>query len=68
MVKQIESEAGILKLFKVGDKLLLGESVGNLQVFDIKTCNITHSHWFREGGQIKDIVAISHTHYLLATS
>jgi hypothetical protein len=37
-----------------------------LQVVDIKTSKITHTHDFTEGGYIYDIIAIDDTHYLLA--
>jgi hypothetical protein len=35
-------------------------------VFDIKNSNITNTHKFKEGDDIRDIVAIDDTHYLLA--
>ena len=38
-----------------------------MEVFDIKTSCITHTHKFKEGGiAISDIIAIDDTHYLLA--
>ena len=45
---------------------MLGEANGWLEVFDIETSNITHSHQFTEGSHIRDIIAIDDTHYLLA--
>ena len=32
----------------------------------MKNSNITSTHWFKEGFNIRDIVAIDDTHYLLA--
>jgi hypothetical protein len=51
---------------RVGDELVLGEWKGYLEVFDIETSSITHTHEFTEGGTIYDIIAIDDTHYLLA--
>ena len=51
---------------RVGDELILGEWNGYLEVFDIETSSITHTHEFTEGGTIYDIIAIDDTHYLLA--
>jgi hypothetical protein len=46
--------------------LILGEHDGWLEVVDIKTCNITSTHWFTEGGSIRDMIGIDDNHYLLA--
>ena len=35
-------------------------------MFDMKNSNITSTHEFKEGGTIRDVVAIDDTHYLLA--
>ena len=53
-------------MLRVGDELILGQYGGYLQVFDIKTSSITHTHQFTEGDHISDILAIDDTHYLLA--
>jgi Neuraminidase (sialidase) len=37
-----------------------------LEVVDISTSNITSSHKFTDGSEIRDIVAIDDTHFLLA--
>jgi hypothetical protein len=47
--------------------LILGERFGSLEVFDINTLTITSAHYFRDGGNINDIIAIDDTNYLLAT-
>ena len=52
------------KIVRVGNELLLGE-IAYLEVFDIKTSSITHTHYFLEAGCINDIIAIDDTHYLL---
>ena len=46
--------------------MLLGETKGYLEVFDIETSSITHTNKFTEGGCIRDIIAIDDNHYLLA--
>ena len=46
--------------------MILGENNGWLEVVDINTCNITSSHYFKEGSDIYDIIAIDDTQYLLA--
>jgi hypothetical protein len=45
--------------------LLLGEDYGWLEVVDIETSTITHTHLFTEGFIINDIIAIDEAHYLL---
>ena len=50
----------------MGHLLLLGEYNGWLELVEIKTSNVTHSHQFTEGDDIFDIIAIDDTHYLLA--
>ena len=50
----------------MGHELILGELLGYLEVFDMKTSTITHTHKFAEGDDINDIVAIYDTNYLLA--
>jgi hypothetical protein len=50
----------------MGHYFLLGEGEGWLQLFDIETSSITHSHRFTEGGFISDIIAIDDTSFLLA--
>jgi hypothetical protein len=52
----------------VGHELLLGEFYGYLEVFDIETSSITHTHKFTEGIHINDIIAIDDAHYLLAAN
>ena len=52
----------------MGDELLLGESGGFLEVFDINTCSITNYERFILGDSICDIIGIDDTHYLLATN
>jgi hypothetical protein len=57
------------KILRKGNELLLSQSCGWLEVFDISSATITHSWKIREGYiHIFDIVAIDKTHYLLATS
>jgi hypothetical protein len=57
----------VKKILRVGNELLLlGEGSGYLQVVDMNTSKITHTHRFRQGGNIYDIIAIDDTHYLLA--
>lgn len=63
---QIETKDWPNKLLKVGHEILMGESWGYLQVLDINTCNLTNTHYFKEGGSIHDIVPIDDTQYLLA--
>ena len=48
--------------------MVLGEQRGWLEVFDIETSIITHSHKFTDAGDlgIHDIIAIDNTQYLLA--
>jgi hypothetical protein len=53
-------------ILRVGHELILGEVNGYLEVFDIETSSITHTHSFTETGNINDIIAIDGTHYLLA--
>ena len=67
-VTQIPTEWNVFKILRVGDDLLLGQTTGYLQVFDMKNSNITSAHNFKEGSHIHDIVAIDDTHYLLAAS
>jgi hypothetical protein len=51
----------------VGHELILAGLSAYLEVFDIETSSITHTHKFTEPGiNIYDIVAIDDTHYLLA--
>ena len=44
IVKVINTQRGVLKILRVGYELLLGEDSGYLEVFDIKTSSITHTH------------------------
>jgi hypothetical protein len=64
--KMIITKNKVLKILRVGHELMLGEHDGWLEVFDIETSSITHSHLFTEGSHINDIIAIDDTHYLLA--
>jgi hypothetical protein len=53
---------------KKGHELLLGQSQGWLEVFDISSATITHSWKIRVGSShIFDIEAIDDTRYLLAS-
>jgi hypothetical protein len=53
----------------VGNQLLLGESIGYLEVFDINNSKIMSTHKFSEADNyINDIIAIDDTNYLLATA
>jgi hypothetical protein len=66
-VTQITTKELVKKILRVGNELLLlGEGSGYLQVVDMNTSKITHTHRFRQGGNIYDIIAIDDTHYLLA--
>ena len=66
MLTVIDTASGVSKILKVGHELLLGQSVGCFQAFDIDTSAITHTHKFTEGDNIYDIIAFDDTHYLLA--
>jgi hypothetical protein len=44
--KVINTEQSVLKIFIVAHDLILGESYGFLEVFDIETSSITHTHEF----------------------
>jgi hypothetical protein len=66
-IKMIKTKDWVLKIFRNGNSFILGGTDGYLEVFDIKTSSITHTHKFTEGWSINDIIAIDETHYLLAT-
>ena len=55
----------IRKMLRVGDELIFGEFI-YLRIFNIETCKITSTHFFKEAYCIDDIIAIDETHYLLA--
>jgi hypothetical protein len=65
-VTVITTKSFVKKILRVGSELLLGEYDGFLQVVDIKTSKITHTHKFTMGDSIFDIIAIDDTHYLIA--
>jgi hypothetical protein len=44
LVKVVETESWVHKLLRVGHEILLGEYKGYLEVFDIETSSITHTH------------------------
>jgi hypothetical protein len=52
---------------RVGKILLLGENFGVLEIFDLKSCKVTHRNEFEEGGEIIDMVAIDEERFMLAT-
>ena len=64
--KVITTKDYVYKTLRVGKELLLGQSWGYLEVFDINTSTVTHTHQFTEGGSICDIIAIDGSNYLLA--
>jgi hypothetical protein len=68
LVKEVQTKQLVYKLLRVGNEILLGESIGYLEVFDIETSSITHTHEFTEAGSINDIIPIDATHYLLAAN
>ena len=68
-VKAIDTKLCPYKILRAGHELILGGQYqyrGCLEVFDIETFSITHTHQFTEGGSINDIIAIDDTNYLLA--
>ena len=67
-VKVIDTKDWVYKILRVKNELILGEFSGYIEVFDIETSSITHTHQFTEGYEIRDIIAIDDTHYLLAAS
>ena len=46
--------------------MILGQLNGWLEVVDMETCSITHTHKFTQGDDIYDIIAIDDANYLLA--
>jgi hypothetical protein len=62
----IKTSCWVNKILRHGYDLILG--VGEyLEVFDIKTSTITHTHKFSEALSISDMIVIDETYYLLAT-
>ena len=43
-VKVIDTKGSIYKILRVGHELILGEREGWLEVFDIETSSVTHTH------------------------
>jgi hypothetical protein len=54
------------KILRAGEELILGEVDGHLEVFDIETSTITHTHKFTEGSYIQDLLVIDDSNYLIA--
>jgi len=67
-VTQIKTGGDVYKILRVGHKLLLGESCGYLEVFNIKTSTFTSRYSFWLDLCIYDIIAIDDKNYLLASS
>jgi hypothetical protein len=44
LVKVIDAKRWVHKILRVGNELILGEGEGYLEVFDIETSSITHTH------------------------
>lgn len=65
-VKNLTTKSQVHKILRVRNELLLGQSGGWLQLFDIETSAITSTHKFKEGLRIRDMIAIDDSHYLLA--
>ena len=66
-MKLVNTKAWVIKILRVGHELILGESGGVLEVFDINTLNITSSNRFLEGSGINDIIPIDDTHLMIST-
>lgn len=55
-------------MLTIGQDLLMGEEDGYLQILDMSSCKITHTHRFDLGiYAFYDIAAIDDTQYLLAS-
>jgi hypothetical protein len=66
-VTEIQTKAKVFNIFRNGYELLLSESDGWLQVFDIASATISHTWQIKETYVIKAIVAIDKTQYLIAS-
>jgi hypothetical protein len=44
LVKEVQTEETVKKILRVGNEILLGEYNGYLEVFDIETSSIIHTH------------------------
>jgi hypothetical protein len=52
-------------MLRVGNELILGEYDGLLEVVDMKSFNITHSHRFKEADDINDVISIFDNLFLI---
>ena len=55
-------------MLRKGHVLLLGETNGWLEVFNMSSATITNTRKIRDGATIRDIVVVDETHLLLASS
>ncbi len=46
--------------------MILGEDDGYLQVVDIENWSISHTHYFKETGDIVDIISIADNNFMIA--